>query len=530
MSRPGPGQSSSMGWTAGPGPGTDGGWDMQEQKKPVVAMKGIVKEFPGVRALSGVDLELLPGEVHALVGENGAGKSTLIKILMGVYTKTAGEVYVNGEKQDVRSPLHAQSIGLGAVYQDVNLAQHLSVAENFFMGQLPRTRMGTVDYKRMYQETRETLDSIEVHVDPKALVKTLSVAQQEMVAIGKIMHQKARAVVFDEPTALLTADETEQLFRIIDKLKGDGVGIFYISHRMEEIFRICDRATILKDGSYVGTVRIQDIDEDRLIAMMVGRNVEDMYHIQHGQPGEVVLKAEHISRGKAFQDVSFEVRRGEIFGMFGLVGSGRTEIVRAIFGADVKDSGKVTFMGKAADHTRPEQGIRAGIALLPEDRRAQGLALGMSVADNTNMVAIDKISRWGVIDRKKGVQVAESYAKKLRTKTPTVFQKVKNLSGGNQQKVVISKWLAQDSELFIFDEPTVGVDVGAKLEIYKVFEELIKEGKTIIIISSYLPEVMGLADRMLVMYEGHPMGIIERDGFTDDNIMRYASGKSGKES
>lgn len=503
---------------------------MQKQEQPVVVMKGIVKEFPGVRALSGVDLELLPGEVHALVGENGAGKSTLIKILMGVYTKTEGEVYINGEKQEVKSPLHAQSLGLGAVYQDVNLAQHLSVAENFFMGQLPRTRFGIVDYQRMYRETKETLDSIEVHVDPRALVKTLSVAQQEMVAIGKTMHQKARAVVFDEPTALLTADETEQLFRIIDKLKRDGVGIFYISHRMEEIFHICDRATVLKDGTFVGTVKISDTDEDGLIAMMVGRNVEDMYQIQHAEPGEVVLKVEHISRGTAFQDISFEVRRGEIFGMFGLVGSGRTEIVRAIFGADGKDGGKVTFMGKAADFTRPQQGIQAGIALLPEDRRAQGLALGMSVADNTNMVAVHKISRYGVIDNRKGVQIAKNYAKKLRTKTPTVFQRVKNLSGGNQQKVVISKWLAQDSGLFIFDEPTVGVDVGAKLEIYKVFEELVKEGKTIIIISSYLPEVMGLADRMLILYEGHQMGILSKEEFTDDNIMRYASGKNGGKS
>lgn len=500
---------------------------MQKQEQPVVVMKGIVKEFPGVRALSGVDLELLPGEVHALVGENGAGKSTLIKILMGVYTKTEGEVYINGKKQEVKSPLHAQSLGLGAVYQDVNLAQHLSVAENFFMGQLPKTRFGTVDYQRMYRETKETLDSIEVHVDPRALVKTLSVAQQEMVAIGKTMHQKARAVVFDEPTALLTADETEQLFRIIDKLKKDGVGIFYISHRMEEIFRICDRATVLKDGTFVGTVKISDTDEDGLIAMMVGRNVEDMYQIQHAEPGETVLKVEHISRGTAFRDINFEVKRGEIFGMFGLVGSGRTEIVRAIFGADVKDSGKVTFMGKAADFTRPQQGIQAGIALLPEDRRAQGLALGMSVADNTNMVAVHKISRYGVIDNRKGVRIAKKYAEKLRTKTPTVFQRVKNLSGGNQQKVVISKWLAQDSRLFIFDEPTVGVDVGAKLEIYKVFEELIKEGKTIIIISSYLPEVMGLADQMLILYEGRQMGILSKEEFTDDNIMRYASGKNG---
>ncbi len=497
---------------------------MVETKKPIVAMKKIVKEFPGVRALSGVDLELLPGEVHALVGENGAGKSTLIKILMGVYTKTQGEIYINGELKDIKSPLHAQSLGLGAVYQDVNLAQHLSVAENFFMGQLPTNKFGVVDYEKMYAETKKTLDSIEVFVDPRSIVKNLSVAQQEMVAIGKTMHQKAKAVIFDEPTALLTADETEQLFKIIAKLKSEGVGIFYISHRMEEIFSICDRATVLKDGTYVDTVAIKDVDEDSLIAMMVGRNVEDMYGISHGMAGEVILDVDNISRGKAFNNISFQVKKGEIFGMFGLVGSGRTEIVRAIFGADKKDSGNVTFMGKEANFVIPKEGIDAGIALLPEDRRAQGLALGMSVADNTNMVAINKITKSGVINKSLGKDIAKKYVEKLRTKTPSVDQLVKNLSGGNQQKVVISKWLAQNSELFIFDEPTVGVDVGAKLEIYKVFESLIKEGKSIIIISSYLPEVMGLADRMMVMYEGKQMEILERDDFADEKIIKLASG------
>ncbi len=497
---------------------------MEQVKQPVVAMKKIVKEFPGVRALSGVDLELLPGEVHALVGENGAGKSTLIKILMGVYTKTEGEIFINGEKKDIKSPLHAQSLGLGAVYQDVNLAQHLSVAENFFMGQLPTTKFGTVDYEKMYEETKKTLDSIEVFVDPRSIVRSLSVAQQEMVAIGKTMHQKAKAVIFDEPTALLTADETEQLFKIIAKLKKEGVGIFYISHRMEEIFTICDRATVLKDGTYVDTVKIEDVNEDSLISMMVGRDVQDMYAISHEKPGEVILDIENISRGKSFNDISFQVKKGEIFGMFGLVGSGRTEIVRAIFGADKKDSGNVKFMGKEANFTMPKEGINAGIALLPEDRRAQGLALGMSVADNTNMVAINKITKSGVINKEKGKKIAQGYVEKLRTKTPSVDQLVKNLSGGNQQKVVISKWLAQNSELFIFDEPTVGVDVGAKLEIYKVFESLIKEGKSIIIISSYLPEVMGLADRMMVMYEGKQMEIVDRKDFQDEKIVKLASG------
>ncbi len=503
---------------------------MEVLRQPIVAMKGIAKEFPGVRALSEVDFEILPGEVHALVGENGAGKSTLIKILMGVYTKTEGSIYIEGAKRDIKSPLHARALGLGAVYQDVNLAQHLSVAENFFMGQLPGSRIGTVDYRRMYEETKETLNSIAVYIDPKEIIRTLSVAQQEMVAIGKIMHQKAKVVIFDEPTALLTNDETEQLFGIIRKLKSEGVGILYVSHRMEEIFTICDRVTVFKDGALIDTVNVSDTTEDALISMMVGRKVEDMYRIEHGNPQETILKVDNISRGKAFRSISFEVKKGEIFGMFGLVGSGRTEIVRSVFGADVKEEGSVRFLGKKADFTKPSQGIKAGIALLPENRREQGLALKLSIADNTNIVALDKICRFGIINNKRSIEIAEQYCKKLKTKTPSVLQFVKNLSGGNQQKVVISKWLAQDSELLIFDEPTVGVDVGAKMEIYKLFEALLKEGKTIIIVSSYLPEVMGLSDRMLIMYEGKQMGILSREEFQEERIARLASGIPGRES
>ena len=502
---------------------------MQTQKQPIVAIKGLVKDFPGVRALSGVDLEVYPGEVHALIGENGAGKSTVIKILMGIYSKTAGEIYVEGELKEARSPVQAQSFGFGAVYQDVNLAQHLSVAENFFMGQLPKTKLGTVDFKKINRATKEVLESIHVHVDPKAIIRTLSVAQQEMVAIGKTIFQKAKLVIFDEPTALLTNDETQQLFQMIGQLKDSGVGILYVSHRMEEIFSICDRASVLKDGALVGTVPIDQTTQDQLISMMVGRNVENMYQIQHQAPGETILKVDNISRGKAFSNISFEVRKGEIFGMFGLVGSGRTEIVRSIFGADVKDGGTVTLYGKQADYVKPTQGIKAGIALLPENRRAQGLALGLSVSDNINMVAQNKISRFGVVNNQESVKIAKSFCDKLRIKTPSVYQRVKNLSGGNQQKVVISKWLEQDSDLFIFDEPTVGVDVGAKLEIYKIFEALINEGKTIIMISSYLPEVMGLADRILIMYEGQQTGILSRDEFQEERILRLASGIKGKE-
>lgn len=501
---------------------------MEKKIQPLVEMKNIVKEFPGVRALSEVNLEILPGEVHALVGENGAGKSTIIKILMGVYTKTSGDIYILGEKSDIKSPLHAQSLGLGAVYQDVNLAQELSVAENFFMGKLIKNKFGIVDHNKMYAETKRILDSIDVHVNPKAIISSLSVAQQEMVAIGKIVHQNAKVVIFDEPTALLTSDETKELFKIISKLKSEGVGVLYISHRMEEIFEICDRTTVFKDGCHVATVKTSEITENDLIAMMVGRKIEDMYNIEHQEPGNTILKVEGISKKDKFENISFEVKQGQIFGMFGLVGSGRTEIVRSIFGADKFDSGKITFKGKDVLFKTPKHGINAGIALLPENRREQGLALELDLVDNTNVVAVRKVSKFGIINKTKAVNVAEEYMHKLKTKTPSVFQRVKNLSGGNQQKVVISKWLAEGSDLLIFDEPTVGVDVGAKLEIYRIFELLVQQGKTIILISSYLPEVMGLSQEMLVMYEGKQMGILNKENYNEETILKLASGLKEK--
>jgi len=487
-------------------------------------MKGITKHFPGVRALHNIDLDLREGEIHALVGENGAGKSTIIKILMGVHHRSEGEIRLYGKPCDIRDPLHAQSLGLGAVYQDVNLAQHLSVAENLFMGSMPRRLPGIINRAEMNSETTRIMESIGVKVDPRAIISTLSVAQQEMVAIGKILRKTPKLVIFDEPTALLTTEETEQLFRIIAKLKADGVGVLYISHRMEEIFRICDRATVLKDGEKVATVDITDVDEDRLISMMVGRSVHDMYGIDHCEPGEIVLSVENLSRAGEFHKVNFQVRRGEIFGMFGLVGSGRSEIVHSIFGARKPDSGRVLHNGEVANYRNPRRAIKAGMALIPEDRKGQGLALGLPITDNTNMASMELISSLGVLDTRKSIGTAQTYVDALQTKTPSVFQLVKNLSGGNQQKVVIGKWLAAGSDLFVFDEPTVGVDVGAKFEIYKVFENLVKQGKTLVVISSYLPEVMGLSDRLLIMYEGRQMAILKKDEFDEERILRLASG------
>lgn len=494
------------------------------EHEKIIEMKNITKEFPGVKALDNVSFDVLKGEVHALVGENGAGKSTIIKILMGVHSRTSGEIFVQGKAVDFKSPLQAEKYGLGAVYQDVNLAKDLTVAENFYMGQLPKTKFGFVDYKTMYRETKKILESIHVHVNPKSIINELSVAQQEMVVIGKILHLKAKLVIFDEPTALLTNEEIEELFKIIQMLKKKNVGVIYITHRLDEIFRISDRVTVLKDGNKVKTVNTKEINENDVITMMVGRNTNDMYEIKQVEQGEPVVRVENLCRGKAFQNINFEVKKGEIFGMFGLVGSGRTEIVKCIFGADKKDSGDIYINGEKTDITSPEKAIKKGMAFIPENRKDEGLALELSIAVNTNMVAINKVSSYGVINGKKSDDQTRKLIERLRTKTPSIHQLVKNLSGGNQQKVVISKWLAQESDIFIFDEPTVGIDVGAKQEIYKIFEQLLKQGKSIIAISSYLPEVMGLANRILVMYEGKQMGILDKSEFDDEKILRLASG------
>ena len=493
-------------------------------KQTVIKMTGITKHFPGVRALHDVSIDVAAGEIHALVGENGAGKSTLIKTLMGVHQKTAGEIVVNGEQVDIKSPLHAQSLGLSAVYQDINFAGHLTVAENMFMGKLPRNKLGIVDHKKINRETNEIMKSLNIAVTATEIMSELTIAKQEMVAIGKVLHQKAKFVIFDEPTAQLTTEETEELFRVIQMLKEKDVGILYISHRMEEIFQISERITVLKDGELVGTVKTEEVTEDDLIAMMVGRKLEDMYNIHHLPLGETVLEVENLSRKGDFQNISFEVKKGEIFGMFGLVGSGRSEIVHTIFGDKAKSSGKITFMGKELNAKKPADAIAAKLALLPEDRKKQGLALGLTIAQNTNMASMGNISSYGIVNTKQGDDIAKKFVSILKTKTPTIYQQAANLSGGNQQKVVIGKWLAANSDFFIFDEPTVGVDVGAKVEIYKVFEELISQGKTIIIISSYLPEVMGLSNRLLVMHEGKQMGILDKSEYSEECVLRLASG------
>lgn len=490
----------------------------------IITMKNISKSFPGVKALADVSLSVSKGEVHGLVGENGAGKTTLIKILTGAYQKDQGEIFVEGKKVDIKSPMDSKRLGISAVYQEISLAVHLSVAENFFLGNLPLKNGYKIDWKTMNRITGETLEKLDVKVDPKMKLKDLPVAKQEMVAIAKAVHDKSKLIIFDEPTALLTNTETEELFGMIQRLKSEGLGIIYISHRLEEIFGICDTVTVLKDGEHVATVPTKGIDENRLISMMVGRDLSDMYNIRHFPSREVVLEVKNLSEEGVFSDINFTLHKGEILGMFGLVGSGRTNIVSCLFGAEKATSGQILIKGKEVRIKRPGQAIKEGIGFLPENRKTQGLALPRTVRENTNLAVYKLISRLGVINKRKERETAEYFCASLNTKTPSIEQKVKNLSGGNQQKVVIGRWLARNSDILIFDEPTVGVDVGAKMEIYKVLEKLLEAGKSIIFISSYLPEVIGVSERILVISEGRQMGIVEKSEATEELLLRMASG------
>ena len=488
----------------------------------IVRMVNISKSFPGVKALDGVQLSVHAGEVHAIVGENGAGKSTLIKILMGAYSNDEGEIYIDGKQVNIKDPIHAKALGLGAVYQDVTLARHLSVGENFFLGKLP-TKAGFVDWKRVNAQTIAICSELDIHVDPKMLIKDLTVAQQEMITIAKVVHANARLIVFDEPTALLANEETQELFDLIAKLKQNGVGIIYISHRMEEIFSICDTVTVLKDGKFVKSMPVSETNHDELVSLMVGRKMEDMYSIGHTQPAETVLDVKGLTRKGVFQAITFQLRKGEILGFFGLVGSGRSDVMRCIFGADEFDAGEILLNGSLYMPKSPADAIKNGLGLLTEDRRQQGLAMALPVMQNINMGNYTPITRNGFISLPKEKAVANRYVESLSIKTPSINQKVGNLSGGNQQKVVIGRWLNRGSKIFIFDEPTVGVDVGAKAEIYKLFEELIKEGNAIIIVSSYLPEIMGISDRIVVLREGRQMGVVEREQFDDELLLKYAT-------
>lgn len=494
----------------------------------ILELKHITKLYPGVVALNDVSLEVRRGEILALVGENGAGKYTLIKTCSGAITPTQGEIVINGKSFTGMTPQTSEQNGIGVIYQEFNLVGDLSVAENIFLGRAIRKGM-VIDLKAMERESKKILDSLNIKINPKTLVKTLSVGYQQMVEIAKAVSQNAKLLIMDEPSAPLTSAEVEAMFAIVDKLKAGGVSIIYISHRLDEIFRLADRITILRDGQYVTTLNTDETNKDELVKYMVGRQLTEVYPKRDEicVKDEVIFEAVNVS-GNGDKNISFKIHRGEVLGLGGLVGAGRTEFAELMFGMRPKTAGKFIFKGKEISPKTPKDAIELGIGLVPEDRKKEGALLGMSIRCNINMPIYQRISKGTVINEKKEEEITQTYRKEISIKTPTLDQLVKNLSGGNQQKVILAKWLAADSELLIFDEPTRGIDVGAKQEIYTLINHLVEQGKTVLMISSEMEELMGMSDRILILAEGNMTGELNKSEFNQERIMQLASIEKGE--
>ncbi|RYE06912.1 MAG: sugar ABC transporter ATP-binding protein [Hyphomicrobiales bacterium] len=491
----------------------------------LVEMRDIDKSFPGVRALHRAQFDLQPGEVHALMGENGAGKSTLMKILSGVYSRDTGEILLNGKPVEIGSPRQAQHLGIGIIHQELALMRDLTAAQNIFIGREPRKLGGLMlDEQALNANAAEIFKSMHLKLDPRVLVETLTIAKQQMVEIAKALTYKSRVLIMDEPTAALNDAEINELFAIIRRLREDGVGVVYISHKMDEIKRISDRVTIMRDGEYVGTVPAADTPIETIISMMVGRKLAaETFEVPDTSAAPLALEVRNLNRGKEIRDVSFSIRKGEILGFAGLMGAGRTEVARAIFGADPLESGEILIDGQRLDIRSPKDAVRAGIGYLSEDRKHFGLATGLDVRNNIALATLSKFTNsLGIIDDEAMSSAAKTYIGQLAIKTPSDAQEARLLSGGNQQKVVIAKWLLRDCPILIFDEPTRGIDVGAKSEIYRLLNALAAQGRAIIMISSELPEVLRLSHRIAVMCEGRITGFLP-GGASQEEIMRLAT-------
>ncbi|MFM9693556.1 sugar ABC transporter ATP-binding protein [Streptomyces europaeiscabiei] len=488
----------------------------------LLRIEGIRKTFPGVVALDGVDFDLRRGEVHVLLGENGAGKSTLIKMLSGAYTPDAGRILAGGEEVRIHGAQDSERLGIATIYQEFNLVPDLTVAENIFLGRQPR-RFGMIDRKRMEAEAAELLERVGVNVSPRARVRELGIARLQMVEIAKALSLNARVLIMDEPTAVLTTEEVEKLFSIVRLLREDGVGVVFITHHLEEIAALGDRVTVIRDGKSVGQVPA-GTPQDELVRLMVGRSIEQQYPRQQGETdaGEALLVVEGLTRDGVFHDVSFEVRAGEVVGIAGLVGAGRTEVVRAVFGADPYDKGAVKVDGSRVPKDDVNAAMTAGIGLVPEDRKGQGLVLDASVEENLGLVTLRGTTKGGFVDLKGQRENAARVAERLGVRMAGLHQHVRTLSGGNQQKVVIGKWLLADTRVLILDEPTRGIDVGAKVEIYELINELTAAGAAVLMISSDLPEVLGMSDRVLVMAQGRITGELAAAEATQDAVMALA--------
>ena len=498
---------------------------MTKPSEPIVELSGIAKRFGAVQALREVNLNLYPGEVHALVGENGAGKSTLVKILAGIHRPDAGVMKVGGEAIELRSPTQAQALGIAVVQQEPMLFPDLDVAENVFMGRHPRDRFGRVDWKRMYREVDQLLASLDVPLSSHTPVQGLSVAEQQLVEIAKALSIQARVLVLDEPTAALSGHEVDELFAIVKQLRERGVAILFVSHRLEEVFAIADRLTIFRDGTYIITAPVSEMNTEELIKHMVGRELSNLFPKGEAEIGEVVLDVRHLTRPGVFADVSFQLRRGQILGFAGLVGAGRTEVARVLFGIDQAESGEIWLKGRQVHIRSPKQAMNYGIAYVPEDRHQQGLVMNFSISANVTLPILKQVSRLGLVDPRLERKIAGEYSSQLHVRSAGVEQLVSALSGGNQQKVVLGKWLATNPSVLILDEPTRGIDVGAKAEVHRIISELASRGLAIILISSELPEVLAMADEVLVLHEGRVTGTFPRSEATQERVMFAATGQ-----
>ncbi|MBM7646642.1 ribose transport system ATP-binding protein [Scopulibacillus daqui] len=493
--------------------------------EPIVRMTNISKSFSGNQVLKQVSFEIVPGEIHALMGENGAGKSTLMKILTGIYSRDEGDIQVNGRSVDYKDPKDAEKDGISVIHQELNIIPHLTVAENMFLGkEISISKTGILKTKIMRRETKKHLERLGVQLNPDKNAESLSVGQQQMVEIAKALAAETKVLIMDEPTAALTDREIETLFKVMNELKSQGVAIVYISHRMEEIFQMCDRITVLRDGSCAGTENIKDTDLDQIVRMMVGRALGERFPERRVEIGEERLRVEGLSNPGLFEDVHFSVKQGEVLGVAGLMGAGRSEIFETLFGARRKSSGRIFVDGKEVKIKNPYDAKKAGIGFVTEDRKSEGLVLELSVKKNLSLPNLKTLSNWGVISAKAEKAMADDFINKLRIKTHHADLQVKSLSGGNQQKVVIGKWVGINPKILILDEPTRGVDIGAKKEIYQIINELAAQGVAVIMISSELPEVLGMSDRIMVIHEGKVARILDKDEANQENIMQAATG------
>ncbi|WP_291637164.1 sugar ABC transporter ATP-binding protein [Clostridium sp.] len=497
-----------------------------QNSQTLLSVKGLTKYFPGIKALDEVEFNLRSGEVHAMIGENGAGKSTLVKIITGVYTPTKGSIIFDGKPIDFKNALDAQNAGIAAIHQEASMFDELSVVENIYMGHHETIgKAKKINWKGMREKTKVLLEKMQLDINPDTLVKNLSVAQCHMVEIAKALSFNAKLVIMDEPTSALTSNEVKDLFRIVTDLKNQGKAILFISHKFEEIFEICDSYTVLRDGKYIGDGKIADASEDTIINMMIGRSISSMYPKRDPHFGKVFLEVNNLGQLGAFKDVSFKVHEGEILGFFGLVGAGRSEVVRTIFGIDEKNSGTMKIEGKDFNPKNPQDAINSGITLVPEDRQRQGLILEQSISRNIALPNLSKLSTKGfILNKKLEKEYVDKYGKELEIKAANYNVDAQTLSGGNQQKVVLAKWIGMQPKLLILDEPTKGIDVATKAAVHQFMAEMANVGKAIIIISSELPEVQGMADNIVVMHEGVVTGILNKEKATSERIMRYAIG------